>query len=193
MIKASSIYRATLLFGASLVATLGLLASLYLTTGVANAQTQNEINGCAAQHGDNNQDFDDCVDGFGGSEGVGPSSSGSIVPGSQCNDGRSFFLGIPTWDRGIDCEDITSSSITEGGDDNPIRLIILNLTEAAAIVAGYVAVVFVVVGGFKFVLSDGSPDKAADARKTIINSLIGAGIAAMAAVIIEVIFNQVSK
>ncbi len=169
----------------------GALLALQLNVGTISAQTQEQINGCAERFGDNGQDFDNCVDGFGGSEGVGPSTADSIAPGSQCDDGRSF-LGIPAWDRGVDCDSITTSSITETGEDNPLYLIILNITQAIAIIAGYVAVVFVVVGGFKFVLSDGVPDKAADARRTIINALIGAGIAAMAAVVIEVIFSQVS-
>lgn len=54
-------------------------------------------------------------------------------------------------------------------------------------VAGLVAVIFVVVGGFTFITSNGQPDRAKSARNTILNALIGVVIAMSAAIIVNII------
>jgi hypothetical protein len=101
----------------------------------------------------------------------------------------SSFLGLPTWykyleteiDESGKCSPILSgSSDSENPEDNvtqskvnsalPIGLAVL---EAMLRLAGMVAVIMIFVAGFRFITSDGSPDKAAGARKTVINAIIG--------------------
>ena len=111
------------------------------------------------------------------------------VGGSCGGKGRSF-LGIPSWDRGLKpCED---ASIEDFLADDPLtnQLIILvnNFVAIATHVAAMVAVGFIIYGGFCFVLSTGNAEKAAAARKTIINAAIGALIVIMARVVTEIIY-----
>lgn len=59
-------------------------------------------------------------------------------------------------------------------------------------VAGVVAIIFVVMGGFKLVTSTGDAGKAASARNTILYALAGLVVAGLAFVIIQYIFHRIS-
>lgn len=103
----------------------------------------------------------------------------SAAEGDACTLSGSF-LGLPTWYKYLDaeedasgrCSPVLSGSDAEGRVNSalPIGLAVL---EAMLRLAGMVAVVMIFVAGFKFITSDGSPDKAAGARKTVINAIIG--------------------
>ncbi len=64
-------------------------------------------------------------------------------------------------------------------------LILLAVIDDLLIIAGIVAVAFVVLGAFKYVASQGDPEKTASAQSTIMNSLIGTAIAITAAVFVN--------
>jgi hypothetical protein len=99
----------------------------------------------------------------------------------NCNE--RFFFGLPTWyyylsragkmqvhpatDR---CE-VVNFQITD------FTLIALALADIALRLSALVAVAYVVYGGVQFVLAQGEPDKTKKARQTVINALIGLGIA----------------
>ena len=55
--------------------------------------------------------------------------------------------------------------------------IILTVIEDLLQIAAYVTVAFIIMGGFKYMTSSGSPDQAAKAMKTIINAVIGMVVA----------------
>lgn len=57
-------------------------------------------------------------------------------------------------------------------------------------VVGAVAVLFVVIGGLRFVFSDGNPEDAAKARNTIIYALVGVVIAISAEGIVTFALNR---
>ncbi len=105
-------------------------------------------------------------------------SAGLLVPAlaptvsaASCSDTRGI-LGLPTWWGGLKCED--GKPVVE----NPIQIwkIVLNVIEAAMIIAGYVAVGYVIWGGFKYLTSDGDEGRLTMARKIIQNALIGLAI-----------------
>ena len=116
---------------------------------------------------------------------------------SSCNLGSSF-LGFPTWYRGLvneaTCDinivrdDFRSASETQ----NPALIIATNILAILSRLAGIIVVIFMVVGGFKYVLSDGDPQRTAEARKTIINAFVGVIIVAVAATVIEIIYNALT-
>ena len=66
-----------------------------------------------------------------------------------------------------------------------IWAIILNVVNDIFQAVAYVAVGFVMWGGFLFMTSTGNPDQAARGRKTLINALIGAVIAMSAGIIVN--------
>ncbi|HTE57396.1 MAG TPA: pilin [Verrucomicrobiae bacterium] len=65
--------------------------------------------------------------------------------------------------------------------------VLLAIFEIVLYVGGIVAVVFVVYGGFLYLTSSGEPEKAKNARTTIINALIGLAITMLATAIVNLI------
>ena len=107
---------------------------------------------------------------------------------AECGQTR-YFLGMPSWDRGVDCT-AESSVWLESEKTNPVYIIISNIIAIATQLAGMVAVGFVILGGLKYILSTGNPDQATAARRTLINALIGVVIAIMGRVLVEAIYNN---
>ena len=61
------------------------------------------------------------------------------------------------------------------------------MVEILLRIAGLVAVVYVVMGGFKYMTSQGEPENLKQAQGTIINALIGLVIAMLATAVVNVI------
>lgn len=96
------------------------------------------------------------------------------------------FLTFPTWYRGVtdgNCEITMPSNDLSGF----IWRIALNIVEIMLQLAGYVAVAFVIYGGFLFMISTGSPEGAAKARTTIFNALIGLVLSIASVAIVNLI------
>jgi len=120
--------------------------------------------------------------------GICKNGSPAVVPTTafeKCNKG---FLGFPTWYRGLTMDggscDIKSPSDDLGGF---IWHIALNVIEMAMMAVVYVAVFFILYGGFQFLTSQGAPDGMAKARTTILNAVIGLVISLVAVGIINFI------
>jgi len=58
-------------------------------------------------------------------------------------------------------------------------------------VFGIISVVFITYGGFQYLITTGEPDKAKNARTTIINALVGLMIAIFATVIVNLVGRNV--
>ena len=54
-------------------------------------------------------------------------------------------------------------------------------------IVAYIAVAFIIVGGFKYITSAGSPDGMVKARKTITNAVVGLLISIFSVAIVNVI------
>lgn len=97
---------------------------------------------------------------------------------------------LPTWYKYID------GTQTKNGCDlvfefpNDLGAIGLAVIEILLRIGTFAAVAFVIYGGFLFLTSQGEPDKAASARKTIINAVIGLVITLFATGIVSFIGGQ---
>lgn len=90
------------------------------------------------------------------------------------------FLGIPSWHKGLtdaDCN-IQLDSVMD------IWHIVLNIADMLLRLSIYFAIGFIIYGGVQFVISQGSPDKVAAAKKTILNAVIGLVLSIMATAIV---------
>lgn len=113
------------------------------------------------------------------------------------SDQNARLLGIiPKWYKYLPYEaDSTGNdcSINLGEDglkgDGLAKLLPVGLAviEMLLAVAGIVAVAFVIVGGFNYILSQGEPDHTKAALSTIINALIGGAIAIVATAVVAFI------
>ena len=95
---------------------------------------------------------------------------------SDCN---SYFFGLPAWYNGLtdgDCN-IKQPADNENGLSFWIWRIVLNVIDAFLRVVAYIAVAFIIVGGYQYMIATGSPDKIKAAKDTIRNAIIGLVIA----------------
>ena len=82
-------------------------------------------------------------------------------------------------------EEIRLSSGCNGGSNKQIDNVIVNIINAIILVAGIVAVIFVLVGGVNYITSAGDTGKIEKAKKTILYACIGLAICALAFAIVN--------
>lgn len=121
-----------------------------------------------------------------------PASSVNAAPtaDSSC---EQRFLGAPTWFRGMAAKDANDKCFIMspedfGGIGNFIWRIALNIIEMGLFIAGYLAVFFILFGGFQFLTGGGNPGQIEKARKTILNAVIGLVISMASIAVTNLIF-----
>ncbi|MCL2445101.1 pilin [Candidatus Saccharibacteria bacterium] len=106
------------------------------------------------------------------------------------NDAR--FLTFRPWYSGL-CEggEVRICEQQPCADDadlaNSVFLIAFNILFNLIQVVAYVAVAFIIYGGFMYIMSRGNPDGIAKGKKTILNSVIGLVIAILASAIVNTV------
>jgi hypothetical protein len=110
----------------------------------------------------------------------------TALAASGC-DGR--LLTLPAWYNGLasgpNCELGKPSDF--GGIGNYIWLIALNVVEIILQLVGYIAVGFIIFGGYKYMISAGSADGMVKARKTITNAVVGLLLSIFSVAIVNLI------
>lgn len=96
------------------------------------------------------------------------------------------FLGLPAWYDGLvdtsTCE-IESPAKDEAKLRQFIWTVVANIMALVMGVVGYLAIAFVIFGGFQYLTSSGDPGRAAKGKKTITNALIGTVICLLASAV----------
>lgn len=127
-----------------------------------------------------------------------PAAAPSATYGGACDYSKTFF-GLPVWYEYLKSYEHADSSgacsfdfsngkkTTQVSDASAFVLIGLALVDILLRLIGIIAVIFVIVGGVRFVISQGEPDKIKQARGTIIGALVGVVIAVTAAAIVAFI------
>jgi hypothetical protein len=110
------------------------------------------------------------------------------IVGNSCKNGD--FLGFKAWWYYLPSTDFGGCKIKDfnflpANGRSDLVLILLAVVDDLLIVAGIVAVAFVLIGAFKYVSSQGDPESTAQAQKTIINALVGTAIAITATVFVN--------
>lgn len=111
----------------------------------------------------------------------------AAVPCDFTSDGGNILGIIPTWYKYLQGEIVSGKCrpvINEPANALPIGLAILELMMT---LGGLVAVVMIFIGAFKYILSQGEPDKAKGAQQTVINSVVGLVIVIVATRIVSFI------
>ncbi len=94
--------------------------------------------------------------------------------------------------------EIIGGAETASGEDAPddagatLGDTIINAVEIFSLVIGIVSVIFIMIGGFKYVTSSGDSGKLSSAKNTIIFAVIGLIIASLAQVIVNFVLNESS-
>ena len=196
----------------------GFLVAFGLTILAANPTMAYEVisgvdeEGCAAAQGVYEQTSDGVMECriYGSPYTTGDENTNQIGAGDRNNDCGVHFLGLRAWYDGLvgaDCQmlspiDIAKSNekrngkLTEAGGNavmtRYVWTIVLNITTMALQIIGYLAVGFVIWGGYQYILSKGDPGKVASGKKTIMNAIIGLSICMSASIITGAISDIVS-
>lgn len=114
--------------------------------------------------------------------------------GSNPTCAKSFLL-FPVWYRGVvddSCNvkspsELNTTTTSNDGLSIFIWHIVLNIIEIGLVAVGYIAVFFILYGGFQFLTSQGSSDRVVKAKTTITNAVIGLVISLVSSAIINFI------
>lgn len=107
-----------------------------------------------------------------------------------CNKDKSFF-NIPTWYQYLNFDEDCSVKIKD--EENVPAKVILGIIDIALFLAGLLAVIMILWGGFQFIFANGEPGSIANARKTILNAVIGLIIAILASQIVRFVAYLLSR
>ncbi len=91
----------------------------------------------------------------------------------------------------FDTKETGCDSATVAGTDR-VNKIVTTVVNIFSIVVGIVAVIMIIVGGFKYITSGGDSNSITSAKNTIIYALIGLVIVALAQFIVQFVLNKVN-
>lgn len=112
---------------------------------------------------------------------VGDTGSATIQ-GSVCGGAKN--LTITSANQSGTCNDQTST--------DKANKLISEIINILSVIVGIAAVVMIIIGGFRYITSGGSPDKVAGAKNTILYGLIGLVIVALAQVVVRFVLNKIA-
>lgn len=105
-----------------------------------------------------------------------------------------YLLGMPAWyrgmiedDRGNNCNIKLPTTGDKVDITKTVMKIAMNVLQTLLMLTGFIAIFFIIKGGFRYMTSAGSPEGMQAARKTITNAIIGLIIAALSASIVNFI------
>ena len=114
------------------------------------------------------------------------------------------LLTFPAWYRGVSetkgsgtnatCEIKSPSTLNTPGQEDGLTkfiwAIVLNGIEIAMQAVGYLAVGFIIYGGFKYITGAGDSGKIVTGRKLILNAVIGLVVSLLAVVIVNIVLGS---
>lgn len=91
------------------------------------------------------------------------------------------LFGLPHWGANLhfsDACDLVAFSM------NDVWTVVANLIRIALGVAGYLAIIFIIVGGIMFIVSQGDPQRIQRAKSVITNAIVGLVVAVTASAVV---------
>ncbi len=107
---------------------------------------------------------------------------------------RQSAYGIPTWYKYDPADGRTCRLMVDFSTSKANSLVSVGLAaiEIMLLIAGIVAVAYIIVGGFRYVLSGGNPDQTKVAKDAVLNAVIGLVIAIIASTIVRFLAARLS-
>lgn len=107
------------------------------------------------------------------------------VSAAACTD-QSNILTFPTWYRGVYVNNGTECTLFPANDINGVWVVVTNVVEILIQAVGYVAVGFIIYGGFRYVTSQGESSAISEAKTTITRAIVGLVISIVSVLILNV-------
>jgi len=108
--------------------------------------------------------------------------------GGDC--GKGDFLGFRPWYKGL-CNSDNEIEQPEKDNEKDLALFIwtiaLNVTFDLTLAVGYIALGFIIYGGYLYIMSQGDPSRLARGKKTLMSAIIGTIIAMLASVAVNTV------
>jgi hypothetical protein len=104
----------------------------------------------------------------------------SLVDNNLCS-GSNFKI---TSDNG------SNADCPQSNDANGVNELLRKAVNIISAVVGVIAVIMIIIGGFKYITSGGESSNVSGAKNTIIYAIIGLIIVALAQVIVHFVLNQ---
>lgn len=70
--------------------------------------------------------------------------------------------------------------------------LLVTIINTLSLIVGFAAVVMIIIGGFRFILSGGDSNSTTSARNTILYAVVGLIVVALAQVIVHFVLNKVA-
>lgn len=86
---------------------------------------------------------------------------------------------------------LTPESCANTGATTKINQMITKIINIFSIIVGVIAVIFIIIGGIKYVTSGGEANNITAAKNTIMYAIVGLVIVALAQVIVKFVLNKV--
>ncbi len=94
------------------------------------------------------------------------------------------LLAYPAWYNGLECDAQGTPAPTSL---DAVWVIVLNIVQWLIVTVGYVALYFIIWGGFKYITAAGDSSKITSAKGAITNAVIGLVIALAAVMIVRTV------
>ena len=115
-----------------------------------------------------------------------PLLAATPVSAAPCPDVN--ILGFPAWYSGLQCEGTTP----QPDKLNDIWVIALNGVQWIILAAGYIALIMIIAGGFRYMTSQGDSSRVTAAKGMILHAVIGLVIALAAVIIARTVQNVIN-
>ena len=117
------------------------------------------------------------------------SVGGLSVASAQTKDelcqGANLTFSSGTPDKPVNCGTDAQGNQETVGAQGSVNSLVGKIINIFSVIVGIVAVIMVIIGGFKFITSGGDSGKVTSARNTIIYAIIGLIIVALAQIIVK--------
>lgn len=110
---------------------------------------------------------------------------------ANCKAESSNFLGFPTWYKYLDPTFENGECKIDIEIPGSLTPVLFAVLEILLRIVGIISVVFVIYGGFIYLITTGEPEKAKNARTTIFNAVVGLVVAMLATVIVNLVARSV--
>lgn len=83
-----------------------------------------------------------------------------------------------------------SGSCDAGGSEDKLNTLITNIVNVFSVVVGIVAVIMIIIGGFRYITSGGDSGNVSGAKNTILYAIVGLIVVALAQFIVKFVLSK---